>query len=48
MGLRSALDDGENDVVAYGLPGIASNMDGDVAIVYGRSSYQDVYGDALQ
>jgi len=38
MGLRSVLDDGKNDVVAYGLPGIASNKDGDIAVVYGRSS----------
>ena len=38
MGLRSVLDDDKNDVVAYGLPGIASNKDGDIAVVYGRSS----------
>ena len=38
VGLRSDLDDGKNDVVAYGLPGIASNKDGDIAVVYGRSS----------
>jgi hypothetical protein len=38
MGLRSVLDDNKNDVVAYGLPGIASNKDGDIAVVYGRSS----------
>jgi hypothetical protein len=38
LGLRSFLDDAKNDVVAYGLPGIAANKDGDIAVVYGRSS----------
>jgi len=38
VGWRSVLDDAPNDVVAYGLPGIASNNDGDIAVVYGRSS----------
>jgi hypothetical protein len=38
VGLRSILDDNKNDVVAYGLPGIAANKDGDIAVVFGRSS----------
>ena len=38
MGLRSVLDDDPHDVVAYGLPGIASNKNGDIAVVYGRTS----------
>jgi hypothetical protein len=38
VGWRSQLDDDKDDVVAYGLPGIASNKDGDIAVVYGRSS----------
>jgi hypothetical protein len=38
VGLRSVLDDNPHDVVAYGLPGIASNKNGDIAVVYGRSS----------
>ena len=38
IGWRSLLDDDKNDVVAYGLPGIASNKDGDIAVVYGRTS----------
>ncbi len=38
MGLRSVLDDNAHEVVAYGLPGIASNKTGDIAVVYGRSS----------
>jgi hypothetical protein len=38
VGLRSLLDDDKNDVVAYGLPGIASNKAGDIAVVFGRSS----------
>jgi hypothetical protein len=38
VGWRSLLDDASNDVVAYGLPGIASNKAGDIAVVYGRSS----------
>jgi hypothetical protein len=38
VGLRSLLDDEAGDVVAYGLPGIASNKDGDIAVVYGRTS----------
>ncbi len=48
MGLRSVLDDDKNDVVAYGLPGIASNKDGDIAVVYRTQQPQDVHGDALQ
>ncbi len=38
VGWRSVLDDDPKDVVAYGLPGIASNKNGDIAVVYGRSS----------
>lgn len=38
VGWRSVLDDASDDVVAYGLPGIASNNDGDIAVVYGRTS----------
>ena len=38
VGWRSSLDDASSDVVTYGLPGIASNKDGDIAVVYGRSS----------
>jgi hypothetical protein len=38
MGLRSVLDDDPKDVVAYGLPGIASNKNRDIAVVYGRTS----------
>jgi hypothetical protein len=38
VGLRSVLDDDPKDVVAYGLPGIASNKNGDIAMVYGRTS----------
>jgi hypothetical protein len=37
-GIAQRPDDDKNDVVAYGLPGIASNKDGDIAVVYGRSS----------
>jgi len=37
VGWRS-MDDDKNDIVAYGLPGIASNKDGDIAVVYGRTS----------
>jgi hypothetical protein len=38
IGWRSVLDDNPKDVVAYGLPGIASNEKGDIAVVYGRTS----------
>ena len=38
IGGRSLLDDASNDVVAYGLPGIASNKHGDIAVVYQRTS----------
>jgi hypothetical protein len=38
VGWRNVFDDNPNDVVAYGLPGIASNHDGDIAVVYGRTS----------
>ena len=38
VGLRSLLDDDKGDVVAYGLPGIAANKGGDIAVVFGRSS----------
>ena len=38
VGWRSVLGDDPEDVVAYGLPGIASNKDGDIAVEYGRTS----------
>jgi hypothetical protein len=38
IGWRSALDDPANDVVGYGLPGIAINQNHDIAVVYIRTS----------
>jgi hypothetical protein len=38
FGGRNQLDDASNDVVAYGLPGIAGNKQGDIAVVYQRTS----------
>ena len=38
FGLRSALDDDPTDVVAYAIPGVTMNKDGDIAVVYNRTS----------
>lgn len=38
IGWRSLLDDPADDIVAYGLPGIAVNKDSDIAVVYTRTS----------
>lgn len=38
IGLRNSFDDKPNDIVGYGLPGMAVNKDGDIAVVYGRTS----------
>jgi hypothetical protein len=38
FGWHSPLDDPANDVVGYGMPGIAMNKDGDIAVVYNRTS----------
>jgi hypothetical protein len=38
IGWRNIFDDSPNDVVAYGMPGIAMNKDNDIAVVYTRSS----------
>ncbi|MDQ2920483.1 MAG: hypothetical protein M3R52_02530, partial [Acidobacteriota bacterium] len=38
FGWRSTFDDAQDDVVAYGKPGVAANADGDMVVVYSRTS----------
>lgn len=38
FGGRSTLDDAPDDIVAYGNPGVAVNADGDMVVVYNRTS----------
>jgi len=40
IGWRNVYDDKPDDVVAYGMPGIAVNRDGDLVVVYSRTSKQ--------
>ena len=40
FGGRSTLDDAPDDIVAYGNPGVAVNVDGDLVVVYNRTSHK--------
>ena len=40
FGGHSTLDDAPDDIVAYGNPGVAVNVDGDLVVVYNRTSHK--------
>ena len=40
FGGRSSLDDAPDDIVGYGNPGVAVNVDGDLVVVYNRTSHK--------